>query len=432
MTTDATTAAAPTARATRRRVFWGAADQGVYGLTNIALTILVASSVGREAFGAFSAVLIVYTITIGTIQGLVSETFTVTYRSGGDSNASTSLGAAAGCAVTLGVVVAALALLASLIGSGPLVASLPAFAAVVPAMYLQDTWRFALFAMGRPLSAFLNDSAWAVVQMAALVSVRLTHHTSVSSFVLAWGAGALAGALIGMVQTRTVPQPLLAWRWIRDQWGLGGRFAGEFLTLFGAAQLVLVVLGVAGGFGELARLRAGQVLFAPMAGLLNAVRLAVTSLAVQVWAASPRRLGRFTVGLALTLGAAAAACGAGAMLLPASIGRHLLGASWAGVGPVLLPLAVLNASVALSLASLTALRALRASRESFRVRAWVAILVLVAGSVGALWAGASGAAWGLATATTIGLVLITWVTRRTLALRLRDEAWLSTPAVATP
>lgn len=405
-------------RAGVRRAAWGAADQGVYGLTNIVLAIMVAQSVDRQAFGAFSAVLVLYTVTIGVVQGLVSEVFSVTRRTNEGDVAPGNLSAAAGCSVALGLGAAALALSSRLVGSGPLVASLTAFAVVVPALYLQDTWRFALFAMGMPRRAFFNDLAWAVVQTVALITVRVSHRTSVSAFILAWGAGAVAGALLGMFQTHTVPRPWMAWGWLRRHWGLGGRFAGEFLTLFGAAQLVLGVVVVAGGYGELARLRAGQVLFAPLQGLLNAVRLAVTSLAVEVWVRTPHRLWRFALGIGLALGGAAVVSGIAAVLVPDRLGRRLLGASWTGVGPVLAPLAVLNAGAALGLGAVTALRAMRASRESLGARTIVAALSLVAGTIGAITAGAVGAACGLAISAILGLVLVTVVAHRTFVARL--------------
>lgn len=419
-TTDSGTHLAPLTRGSMgRRVAWGAADQALYGLTNIALSVMVAVSVDRRAFGAFSAVLIVYTISIGTVQGLVSEVFTVTHGTGPDDRSSHDLGAATGCALVLGVAVAAVALAVSAIGSGPLVATLPAFAVVVPAMYLQDTWRFALFSLGRPRSAFLNDFTWAVVQVVALGAARASGHSTVSAFVLAWGAGSLAGAALGIHQTKTWPRPLRAWAWLRQHGSLGGRFAGEFLTLFGAAQLVLAVLAATGGLAELARLRAGQVLFSPLQGLLNAVRLAVTSLAVQVWTRTPQRLGRFVVALAGALCLAALASGAGAVAVPDRWGRRILGDSWEGVAPVLAPLAVLNVALAVSLGALTALRALQASRESFRVRAVLAATMVVTGSAGAITGGAVGAAWGLAAASLAGLILMAVVTRWTLADRLR-------------
>jgi hypothetical protein len=304
---------------------------------------------------------------------------------------------------------------------GPAGQALPAFAVVVPALYLQDLWRFSFFAANRPGAAVLNDTTWALVQLAALVGVRMTQHRTVSAFVLAWGLGAVAGSALGIVQSRVVPRPLQAWHWLREHRALGGRYAGEFLTLFGSAQVVLGVLGATSGLAQLARLRAGQVLFSPIQGLLNAVRLSVTSLAVELRAHRPGRLRAFIVRLSAGLGVLAVLSGLAAVLLPDEAGRAMLGDSWRGARSVLIPLTVLNTALALSLGPLTGLRAARASRRSFRARTSTAAMVVIFGSAGVFIRGAVGAAWGIALAGTVGLVLMILEVRAALR-ELVDDA----------
>src|SRR4051794_27157568 len=144
---DATAADGGSTGPVGRRVLWGAADQGVYGLSNTFLAVMVAASVTREAFGAFSVVLMAYTLTIGAVQGLVSEVFTVIVGGPDDPDPHEELAAAAGCALALGLCAAALAAAAGAVATGPLRPCFLAFAVVVPVMYLQDSWRFALFAL---------------------------------------------------------------------------------------------------------------------------------------------------------------------------------------------------------------------------------------------------------------------------------------------
>jgi len=405
----------PDGSATGRRALWGALDQGLYGLTNFALAVVVASSVSQKEFGAFSAVLIVYTLSIGVVEGLTAEVFTVLYSTGPEIARREALAAAAGCAVACGAAMSVAAVVVWSLVPGPVVEALPAFAVVVPTLYLQDLWRFSFFAASRPGAAVLNDATWALVQVAALLAVRLTHHTTVSAFVVAWGAGAVAGSALGILQSRVVPRPLMAWDWLRSNWGLGGRFAGEFLTLFGSAQVVLGVLGATAGLAQLARLRAGQVLFSPIQGLLNAVRLSVTSLAVEVRANRPRRLGTFIARLSVGLGVLAVLSGVVALLLPDEAGQAMLGDSWRGARSVLLPLTILNTALAISLGPLTGLRAVRASRRSFRARALTAIMVVIFGTAGVFLGGAVAAAWGIAVAGTVGCGLMAWEVR--VALR---------------
>ena len=77
----------------------------------------------------------------------------------------------------------------------------------LPGLLLQDSWRFAFFALGRGSQAFLNDVIWAVAMVPALVlSCRLTGHANVFWFVFAWGAAAAVAAAIGPLQARVVPR----------------------------------------------------------------------------------------------------------------------------------------------------------------------------------------------------------------------------------
>jgi len=47
-----------------------------------------------------------------------------------------------------------------------------ALGVVLPAMLLQDSWRFAFFAAGRGSRAFLNDVCWTIALVPALIWVR--------------------------------------------------------------------------------------------------------------------------------------------------------------------------------------------------------------------------------------------------------------------
>jgi hypothetical protein len=95
-----------------------------------------------------------------------------------------------------------------------------------------------------------------------------------------------------------------------------------------------------------------------------------------------------------------------AVLLPDSIGEAILGDSWAGARSVLLPVALLNLILALSLAALTALRAAKAAKTSFRVRAFTSGMIVVFGCAGAVLDAASGAAWGIVLGSALGLIAI--------------------------
>ena len=375
-------------------------------MTNLVLTVVVAASVSPSEFGAFSVLLIVYTLSLGTIEGLIAEVFTVVYSVGGREARRQAMRAASGCAVAIGLIGSVATLGVAHTVSGPISTALPPFALILPALYLQDVWRFAFFALGRPSAALVNDLTWAFIQFTTLVLLRTSHHGTLQNFVLAWGAGAIGGALLGMVQVRLLPRPWLALSWVRRHWSLGGRFAGEFSMLFGSAQIVFVFLGVTAGLAELGALRAGQVIFAPLQGLLNAVRLSVTSLAVEARVRGRLALRAFVLRLGGGLGIVAVVCAISALVVPTSVGRALLGDSWPGAHRVLLPLGVMNALLALSIAPLTALRASCAARRSFRGRMLSATSTLFCGGIAALTGSSVTVAWGLAIAASVGLALM--------------------------
>jgi O-antigen/teichoic acid export membrane protein len=403
---DPTTAGTGTIAAARRAV-WGAGDQAVYSLTNFALTVLVAGSVGSEAFGAFAAVYVVYTLLLGISEALTAEVLVVVHSASRRRAWRSAVQGAAGCALALGSVVGLVALLLAGVTSGPLRQALPAFAILAPAMFLQDLWRFALFACQRPRAALVNDLTWAVVQTAALAALKLTGHATMTSLILGWGAGGVAGAILGMVQTGILPNPALAWQWFVQHRSFGVRFAGEWGILYGSAQVVLGLVGIVVGLAALGSLKAAQVLFGPLGGLVNGIRLSLIPLAIQVNSRSPRRLVGFIVVMSCGLALIAGAWTMVVFLLPASLGQALLGASWPGARAVLPAIAADQIVVAVSLGPLIALRAKQAARTSFRVRAITGTLVLILGTAGALSGSALAAASGLAAASVIGLVLLT-------------------------
>ena len=55
---------------------------------------------------------------------------------------------------------------------GPTRMAFLALGVTLPLLMLQDSWRFAFFALGRGSQAFLNDSVWAVGLVIALVYLR--------------------------------------------------------------------------------------------------------------------------------------------------------------------------------------------------------------------------------------------------------------------
>jgi hypothetical protein len=120
---------------------------------------------------------------------------------------------------------------------------------------------------------------------------------------------------------------------------------------------------------------------------------------------SPERFVRRLRGLSLLLAGAALAWGALLTVLPGSVGRQILGASWR-FGHPLIPAFMMVMVAAGALAGATVgLRALEAADRALRCRMRVLPLTLTLGIAGGVLDGALGTALGLAAANGFGAVI---------------------------
>ena len=111
--------------------------------------------------------------------------------------------------------------------------------------------------------------------------------------------------------------------------------------------------------------------------------------------------------IAAFLALAAVAVGGVILLLPASVGESVLGASWSGAHRVVPALALALAASGASRGPIIGLRALKAADRSVRVRVLMAPLTVGAAAAGVAAGGALGAAIGLAVSAWVG-VLLAW------------------------
>ena len=212
-----------TVRQASLRLTWGIADQAMSSLTNFLLSIYVARTLGAAQFGAFSLAYVTYGFAINASRGLsidpllirFSGTVLPTWRRAAALHGHRaprrpghrSLRPRGGRMVggTTGLAFVALGL-------------------TLPGLMLQDSWRYAFFALGRGHHAFINDTVWAVILVPALVLLHLTGHANVFWFVLAWGAAATVGAAIAPLQARVVPSLAGATEWLWRHRDLGPRY----------------------------------------------------------------------------------------------------------------------------------------------------------------------------------------------------------------
>ena len=193
-------------RRVARRFGWGLADQAMSSVSNAAVSFYVAQELGATQFGAFSLAYVTYSFALNASRGLATDPLVVRYSNADPARWRRAVAKSTGTAVTVGLVAGACAMAAAMVLHGTPRLAFLALGLMLPGLMLQDSWRYAFFAVGRGGQAFLNDTVWTLSLLPALAILRVTHHGTVLWFVLAWGLAAAVAACVGPLQARTVPR----------------------------------------------------------------------------------------------------------------------------------------------------------------------------------------------------------------------------------
>jgi len=425
---------APVGGATRRsalgRAGWGIGDQALSSLTNFGLAIVVAHQTTIEAFGAFSLAFAIYTIALSVSRAIASEPLSIRYAAVPVEHWRSASAAAAGSALVFGLAVGLAAIAAGVLIGGDDGNVLIALGVAMPALLVQDAWRFAFFAAGRGRSAFVNDLTWAIVLAVAFALVLSLGVSAVPMLILAWASGALAGAIVGSVQTGALPRPTHAPAWWREHRAIAPRFAAEALILSAAQPLTLLAIGAIAGLAVVGTMRAGQV-------LMNAIHIASYGVLLFGVPEGARLLQRST-GHLLRLCAVIAgglmllafAWGSFLLLLPDDIGEALMGSNWLAAQSVLIPATVVSMAAGAQSGAQIGLRALAAAHRSLRARIVSSTAISVGGVVGATIGGAVTGSWGMAAGMSLGSSWWWW--QAVGATRDHDRTAPSAPEVVSP
>jgi O-antigen/teichoic acid export membrane protein len=391
-------------RAGLGRVSWGLADQAVSSLTNFAVGITVARSLGAEEFGVFSLAWVTYGVVLNISRGLSTDPLTVRFSGVPEPRWRDGALRASGTALLTGVATGVALALTGIVLGGAVGGALVALGAVLPALLLQDAWRFGFFAAGEGRRSCANDLVWAVALVPGMaMAVRAG---TVEAFVLAWGGAAAVAALFGAWQVRSWPRVGGARSWFREQRDLGLRYLVENVSNSGGAQIRMYGVGAIAGLAAVGTIRGAELLLGPFLAVLMGLTLVTVPEAARVLARSPRRLPQFCLLLGVGQVGAALIWGAGLLLLlPAVVGEWLLGDVWATASALIVPatLTVMGASMCTGAAA--GLRALGAARRSLRAQLIASAGYVTGGLVGATLGGAVGSAWGVAAAQAIGAVV---------------------------
>ncbi|MCH0560461.1 hypothetical protein [Streptomyces sp. MUM 16J] len=427
MTTEGerATASADPARGARRtakravvgRLSWGLADQAASSMTNFAVGIYVARSLGLAAFGVFSLAWVTYGVVLSVSRGLATDPLVVRFSGVSDASWRGAVARSSGTALGVGAAIGGACLVI-----GPALGSRvgPAFACLgvmLPGLLLQDAWRYSFFAAGTGRKAFVNDLVWGVSLVPAMVVAARAG--SVPAFVLAWGASAAVAAVYGCFQSGIMPRMTGAREWLREHRDLGYRYLVENTCVSGASQLRAYGLGAIVGVGAVGAIRGAELLLGPFLAVLMGLSLVTVAEAARVLRRAPHRLGPFCLLLGGGQAVAALLWGAALLLMPDRAGAFVLGDVWHSASQLIVPATLGVAGAGLGTGAAAGLRALAAARRSLRSQLIASACYVTGGLGGAAVAGTVGSAWGVAAAT-VGSSAVWWLQLRS-ALRERHQ-----------
>ncbi|MGR6974225.1 hypothetical protein ACU639_32295 [Streptomyces cynarae] len=428
MTTEkeqTTTAAGSAKRALAGRLSWGLADQAASSISNFAVGIYVARSLGVTAFGVFSLAWVTYGVVLNVSRGLSTDPLVVRFSGVPDASWRGAVARSTGTALGVGTAMGAACLVVGLGLGGRLGPAFACLGVMLPGLLLQDAWRFAFFAAGNGRKAFVNDVVWGVALVPAMVAAARVD--TVAAFVLAWGASAAVAAAYGCLQSGIRPRMTEARGWLREQRDLGYRYLVENVSLSGASQLRAYGLGAIVGVGAVGAVRGAELLMGPFLAVLMGLSLVTVPEAARVLRQAPHRLGKFCLLLGGGQAAAALLWGGALLLLPNRLGDLVLGSVWPSASQLIVPITLGVAGAGLGTGAAAGLRALGAARRSLRSQLFASACYVGGGLGGAAVAGTVGSAWGVAAAT-VGGSAVWWMHLRSA---LRERHHDSVPEVRT-
>ncbi|MGN6605816.1 MAG: hypothetical protein ACTHMS_02230 [Jatrophihabitans sp.] len=376
-------------------------DQAIAGASNVLASILAARLLPVASFALFGIVFLVYVMATGVSRALVGDPLLVHPV---EARARTREVLGAGVVIGLGLAallaVTGAVLLAPLPGLGR---ALLVLAVCTPLLVLQDLGRYLGFALDRPGSAVLLDSVWLGLLVVVAPLLALGDARTLGWFVVAWGGtGALAGVItLWLWRHRGVG---LGTSWLRFTWPFSWRYLISYSATQGSALTASTGIGAIAGARQLGGVQGTLLLVRPFS-MFQTAAMALGVVDIAKHGGEVARARRTAKAIALLVGGVAAVNAVVMLLLPASIGRVVLGSTWDVARPLLLPTGVQIICLGLLAGPRAGLLGRRAVRTAMVVDVATTVVFLIATIGGGLADGALGALWAVA----IGQLLLAGV-----------------------
>jgi O-antigen/teichoic acid export membrane protein len=405
-----------------RRLGWGVGDQAVSSLCNFLLGVFVVRSLGAASFGAFALAYLTYSLVLNASRGLSTDPLLVRYSGADPPRWSRAVSASSGTALAVGIAAGVVCVCVGVFLPAPLNTAFMALGVGLPGLLLQDSWRFAFFAVGRGRQALVNDLAWTVLLVGSLVALNAGGSASVADCMFVFGLTASIAAGLGLLQSGVRPRLGATRGWIGEHRQLSFRYLLENTTSSGAAQLRAFVLGAVAGLAAVGDVRAAEMLMGPFLVILMGIsQVAVPEASHVLVRSGASRLRGFCLVLGGGQAVAAALWGALiATLLPYGLGELLLGPAWVAVGPLIPPVTLAIVWGCFSAAAGAGLRALGAASRSLNAQVVTSALYLSGGVTGAVVAGSAGTCWAAAGTALVSAFVWWYHLRRATSALARD------------
>jgi O-antigen/teichoic acid export membrane protein len=354
----------------RRRAAVTSIDQLLSSLSNALLLFTVAQTASVSEFGVISLLVAIFTLLVAFNRGALGSPVLLT-----SDLPPSDIRAESGYAVTwaaLSGLVAAVALCTIGAVAGEFTVAM-LFAAVLPAVLVQDILRFAAIAGARPILAVLSDGLWTVCIAGAFLANIVGATVPVAVAVALWGGSGVAAALLLAFTTGIAPRMhrLGAW-WksyadARIHFGFGDALSPVYTVAVLFAVTVIVDSAVAGS------LRGAATLFGPLALLFAALPLVFVPHARRSLA-SPLRQWRLLMRISWVSSGLTALATVAVVAIPRSWGSAVMGSTWESAVTVI-PFEGLSVVAAIWMASVyLLLKAQGRGRAAF----WTRIMQVVA------------------------------------------------------
>jgi len=380
------------------RLGWGVTDQAMCSLSNFLLSAYVAHTLGATQFGAFSLAYVTYGFALNCVRGLSIEPLLIRFSNSTANVWRRAVSGVTGSAIVVGLFTGTCALAAGALIRGVTGQAFVALGLMLPALMLQESWRFAFFAARKGYHAFINDSVWAAIQFPLLVVLKLTGHANVALFIIVWGTGAAVSCALGCLQARVVPSLTGATAWLKVHRDLGPRYLVENAGSNGASTLQSYGVASLLGLNAVGVINAAGILMGPFYVICSGINLITIPEGSKLLRRSPRQLPTFCVMVSLGLSTLAAAWAAVLLVgLPVGLGSLMLGSIWRPAYPLVIPKILSLLGTCASIGATIGLHSMGAARYSMRS-------TLIGAAIGMALILTGAAVWGMYGTVLLGAV----------------------------